>query len=435
MFKRIGLYMSMCMSLLYSCTTDKGLDKLAPAYQREQEVLDGMRTKLEAHQGYWRMAYYPDEHRSYGGYNIYVRFVKGRVEAITELDMNKDSSSYDLVSIDMPTLTFDTRNEVLHHFSTATEYFRNARGGDFELLIRGNQADTILLEGRKTHNQIRLEPINVEPSQEIASIQKVHQTLQGKGIQPMTIGSLSGVQIALYSTYRTMEFILPATGEDGKATSIKEAFHYTTNGIRFYEPVSIGGVRISALKLSKDASSLLDESNGLVFKLTTPILDFYRNKYVVKLAEGSASLQFYGSLRSVNKEMLRQYGEQLSTTMYLGRNTASDVEASLEGNDTSLATMLWHDLNDTKGKSVGRSLSYEMDFAAHGDNAQEINFFAIDGNESTFWYYYDRSVKPWINLFRRYSPYKVERSTSDGVDTYRLTSTKDSRYWFDIKVL
>ena len=435
MFKRIGLYMSMCMSLLYSCTTDKGLDKLAPAYQREQEVLDGMRTKLEAHQGYWRMAYYPDEHRSYGGYNIYVRFVKGRVEAITELDMNKDSSSYDLVSIDMPTLTFDTRNEVLHHFSTATEYFRNARGGDFELLIRGNQADTILLEGRKTHNQIRLEPINVEPSQEIASIQKVHQTLQGKGIQPMTIGSLSGVQIALYSTYRTMEFILPATGADGKATSIKEAFHYTTNGIRFYEPVSIGGVRISALKLSKDASSLLDESNGLVFKLTTPILDFYRNKYVVKLAEGSASLQFYGSLRSVNKEMLRQYGEQLSTTMYLGSNTASDVEASLEGNDTSLATMLWHDLNDTRGKSVGRSLSYEMDFAAHGDNAQEINFFAIDGNESTFWYYYDRSVKPWINLFRRYSPYKVEKSTSDGVDTYRLTSTKDSRYWFDIKAL
>ena len=435
MFKRIGLYMSMCMSFLYSCTTDKGLDKLAPAYQREQEVLDGMRTKLEAHQGYWRMAYYPDEHRSYGGYNIYVRFVKGRVEAITELDMNKDSSSYDLVSIDMPTLTFDTRNEVLHHFSTATEYFRNARGGDFELLIRGNQADTILLEGRKTHNQIRLEPINVEPSQEIASIQKVHQVLQGKGIQPMTIGSLSGVQIALYSTYRTMEFILPATGEDGKVTSIKEAFHYTTNGIRFYEPVSIGGVRISALKLSKDASSLLDESNGLVFKLTTPILDFYRNKYVVKLAEGSASLQFYGSLRSVNKEMLRQYGEQLSTTMYLGRNTASDVEASLEGNDTSLATMLWHDLNDTRGKSVGRSLSYEMDFAAHGDNAQEINFFAIDGNESTFWYYYDRSVKPWINLFRRYSPYKVEKSTSDGVDTYRLTSTKDSRYWFDIKAL
>lgn len=427
--------MSMCMSFLYSCTTDKGLDKLAPAYQREQEVLDGMRTKLEAHQGYWRMAYYPDEHRSYGGYNIYVRFVKGRVEAITELDMNKDSSSYDLVSIDMPTLTFDTRNEVLHHFSTATEYFRNARGGDFELLIRGNQADTILLEGRKTHNQIRLEPINVEPSQEIASIQKVHQTLQGKGIQPMTIGSLSGVQIALYSTYRTMEFILPGTGEDGKATSIKEAFHYTTNGIRFYEPVSIGGVRISALKLSKDASSLLDESNGLVFKLTTPILDFYRNKYVVKLAEGSASLQFYGSLRSVNKEMLRQYGEQLSTTMYLGSNTASDVEASLEGNDTSLATMLWHDLNDTKGKSVGRSLSYEMDFAAHGNNAQEINFFAIDGNESTFWYYYDRSVKPWINLFRRYSPYKVEKSTSDGVDTYRLTSTKDSRYWFDIKAL
>ena len=332
----------------------------------------------------------------------------------------------------MPTLTFDTRNEVLHHFSTATEYFRSARGGDFELLIRGNQADTILLEGRKSHNRIRLEPIHEEPSQEIALIQKVHQTLQGKGIQSINIGSVNGVQIALHSTYRTMEFTFPAEGEGGKATSVKEAFHYTQNGIRFYEPVSIGGMRISALKLSEDASSLLDEANGLTFKLTIPVLDFYRNKYTVKMSEGSASLQFYGSLNTVNNGMRRQYGELLSTTMYLGRNSAADIEANLVGNDTSEATMLWHELTNTKGTSVGRSLSYEMDFASHGNNAQEIDFFAIDGNESTFWYYYDRTAKPWINLFRRYSPYKVEKVSSDAGDTYRLTSTKDSRYWFNL---
>ena len=430
MLRKIGLYVFTCMSLLYSCTTDKGLDKLAPAFERGQEVLERTRTKLEAHQGYWRMVYYPEEHRSYGGYNIYVRFANGRVEAITELGGQKDSSSYSILTIDMPTLTFDTRNEVLHHFSTATEYFRSARGGDFELLIRGNQADTILLEGRKSHNRIRLEPIHVEPSQEIALIQKVHQTLQG--IQTMNIGSVNGVQIALHSTYRTMEFTLPAEGEGGKATSVKEAFHYTQNGIRFYEPVSIGGMRISALKLSEDASSLLDEANGLTFKLTTPVLDFYRNKYVVKMSEGSASLQFYGSLNTVNNGMRRQYGELLSTTMYLGRNSASDIEANLVGNDTSEATMLWHELTNTKGTSVGRSLSYEMDFASHGDNAQEIDFFAIDGNESTFWYYYDRTAKPWINLFRRYSPYKVKKVSSDAGDTYRLTSTKDSRYWFNL---
>ena len=432
MLRKIGLYVFTCMSLLYSCTTDKGLDKLAPAFERGQDVLEGTRTKLESHQGYWRMVYYPEEHRSYGGYNIYVRFVNGRVEAITELGGQKDSSSYSILTIDMPTLTFDTRNEVLHHFSTATEYFRSARGGDFELLIRGNQADTILLEGRKSHNRIRLEPIHEEPSQEIALIQKVHQTLQGKGIQSINIGSVNGVQIALHSTYRTMEFTFPAEGEGGKATSVKEAFHYTQNGIRFYEPVSIGGMRISALKLSEDASSLLDEANGLTFKLTTPVLDFYRNKYVVKMSEGSASLQFYGSLNTVNNGMRRQYGELLSTTMYLGRNSASDIEANLVGNDTSEATMLWHELTNTKGTSVGRSLSYEMDFASHGNNAQEIDFFAIDGNESTFWYYYDRTAKPWINLFRRYSPYKVEKVSSDAGDTYRLTSTKDSRYWFNL---
>jgi len=432
MLRKIGLYVFTCMSLLYSCTTDKGLDKLAPAFERGQEVLEGTRTKLESHQGYWRMVYYPEEHRSYGGYNIYVRFVNGRVEAITELGGQKDSSSYSILTIDMPTLTFDTRNEVLHHFSTATEYFRSARGGDFELLIRGNQADTILLEGRKSHNRIRLEPIHEEPSQEIALIQKVHQTLQGKGIQSINIGSVNGVQIALHSTYRTMEFTFPAEGEGGKATSVKEAFHYTQNGIRFYEPVSIGGMRISALKLSEDASSLLDEANGLTFKLTIPVLDFYRNKYTVKMSEGSASLQFYGSLNTVNNGMRRQYGELLSTTMYLGRNSAADIEANLVGNDTSEATMLWHELTNTKGTSVGRSLSYEMDFASHGNNAQEIDFFAIDGNESTFWYYYDRTAKPWINLFRRYSPYKVEKVSSDAGDTYRLTSTKDSRYWFNL---
>ncbi|MBF1389813.1 MAG: DUF4302 domain-containing protein, partial [Porphyromonas sp.] len=114
-----------------SCTSSSDLDKLPEAAVRTQQAISETVSKLEGHDGYWRLTYYPDTKRAYGGYSMYVQFKDGRVTALSELSTTSTNSTYSVKNIDMPTLAFDTRSNVLHHFITSTEYFRNARGGDF----------------------------------------------------------------------------------------------------------------------------------------------------------------------------------------------------------------------------------------------------------------------------------------------------------------
>jgi len=125
-----------------SCTSSSDLDKLPGAAVRTQQAISETVSKLEGHDGYWRLTYYPDTKRAYGGYSMYVQFKDGRVTALSELSTTSTNSTYSVKNIDMPTLAFDTRSNVLHHFITSTEYFRNARGGDFELLLMGQRGDT-----------------------------------------------------------------------------------------------------------------------------------------------------------------------------------------------------------------------------------------------------------------------------------------------------
>ena len=188
-YTKILALVSGALLWMSSCTSSSDLNQLPEAAIRTQQALSATVSTLEGHEGYWRLTYYPDAKRAYGGYAMYVQFKDGRVKAISELSTEETNSTYAVKNIDMPTLAFDTRSDILHHFITSTEYFRNARGGDFELLLMGQRGDSILLQGRKYRNLMSLVPIKGDPRQEITSIQQTTAKLQGKGLSPVTIGS------------------------------------------------------------------------------------------------------------------------------------------------------------------------------------------------------------------------------------------------------
>lgn len=431
--KGIALYILILTACLGSCTTDKDLDKLPPAYERTAEALSSVDTKLESHKAYWRLVYYPDNQRSYGGYTMYVHFEDGQVIAFSETSETADTSLYRIENLDMPVLSFDTRNTVLHHFSTATEYFRNARGGDFELLLMGSSADTILLQGRKHRNKMRLEPMTNDPSEELTAITNMRLALQGKGIQPLNIGSAGEVQLVLHPTYRQLEFIQAASGEEASQKSTQMAFAYTPEGLTFYEPVTIGGITISKLVLNETKTELRDPDNNLSFKLTEPPLDFYQKGYVLEMNTTHASAPFISALRTANRATRREKDASLSGSLYFGHNSSSDIRAGLVGNDSQSASFITFRGQET-GQTSWFRLAYEVDFVGLGSATDQIRIIPLDGNEATYWYWYDTEVKPVINTFRRHSPYKVERQTSAVKETYRLTSVQDSQYWFDLAV-
>ena len=417
-------------SLLWmsSCTSSSDLDKLPEAAVRTQQAISETVASLEGHQGYWRLTYYPDAKRAYGGYSMYVQFKDGRVTALSELSTASTNSTYAVRNIDMPTLAFDTRSNVLHHFSTSTEYFRNARGGDFELLLTGTRGDSILLQGRKYRNLMSLVPMTTDPKTEIAALQAMAQKFQGKGLAPVTIGTAGKVELRLHPTYRQLEFVLPG---EGTSTSRQQmAFAYTTEGLRFYEPITIGGVTISGFRLSSDGTSVTSLEGDVTTSLVSAPLELATKSYVLYLTTGYASPTLISYFTQVNAALYRSRQARMSARCYLGVNTEADQKQGLVGNDTQVTSFITMPIFEHSDGSYTR-LSYEADFVPVGSDPTQLDILTRDGNETTFWYWYAGTADYWISRLRSRAPYKVETLTdTEGTTYYKLSSVKDEKTWF-----
>lgn len=417
-------------SLLWmsSCTSSSDLDKLPEAAVRTQQAISETVASLEGHQGYWRLTYYPDAKRAYGGYSMYVQFKDGRVTALSELSTASTNSTYAVRNIDMPTLAFDTRSNILHHFSTSTEYFRNARGGDFELLLTGTRGDSILLQGRKYRNLMSLVPMTTDPKTEIAALQAMAQKFQGKGLAPVTIGTAGKVELRLHPTYRQLEFVLPG---EGTSTSRQQmAFAYTPEGLRFYEPITIGGVTISGFRLSSDGTSVTSLEGDVTTSLVSAPLELATKSYVLYLTTGYASPTLISYFTQVNAALYRSRQARMSARCYLGVNTEADQKQGLVGNDTQVTSFITMPIFEQQDGSYTR-LSYEADFVPVGSDPTQLDILTRDGNETTFWYWYAGTADYWISRLRSRAPYKVETLTdTEGTTYYKLSSVKDEKTWF-----
>lgn len=411
-----------------SCTSSSDLDKLPEAAVRTQQAISETVSKLEGHDGYWRLTYYPDTKRAYGGYSMYVQFKDGRVTALSELSTTSTNSTYSVKNIDMPTLAFDTRSNVLHHFITSTEYFRNARGGDFELLLMGQRGDSILLQGRKYGNQMSLVPMTTDPATEIAALQAMATKFQGKNFAPVSIGTAGSVSFRLNPTYRQLEYT-PSSGD--VTTTQKMAFAYTTEGLRFYEPITIGGVTISGFRLSSDGTSVTSIEGGVTTTVVSLPLDFVNKSYVAYLKADSAADDLVSYFKRVNSTLYRNRQARMSARTYFGVNTAADQTAGLVGNDTKVASFLTMPIYENADGSYTR-LSYEVDFVPVGDDPTQVDIIARDGNESTWWYWYASAAEYWVSRLATRAPYTVEMLTdAAGATYYKLTSVKYAdKAWF-----
>lgn len=411
-----------------SCSSSSDLDKLPEAAVRTQQAISETVSKLEGHDGYWRLTYYPDTKRAYGGYSMYVQFKDGRVTALSELSTTSTNSTYSVKNIDMPTLAFDTRSNVLHHFITSTEYFRNARGGDFELLLMGQRGDSILLQGRKYRNQMSLVPMTTDPATEIAALQAMATKFQGKNFAPVSIGTAGSVSFRLNPTYRQLEY----TSMSGETTTTqKMAFAYTTEGLRFYEPITIGGVTISGFRLSSDGTSVTSLEGNVTTTVVSLPIDLVNKSYVAYLKADSAADDLVSFFSRVNNTLYRNRKARMSARTYFGVNTAADQTAGLVGNDTKVAGFLTMPIYEQTNGSYTR-LSYEVDFVPVGSDPTQVDIIARDGNESTWWYWYASAAEYWVSRLATRAPYTVEMLTdAAGATYYKLTSVKYAdKAWF-----
>lgn len=416
----VGL--ALTSSLMPSCSSADKLSDLGEASQRTREVLREYTDRLEGNKGYWLLTYWPDSRLRYGGYNFFVHFEGGKVTGLTELHPTAVTSLYDVTTIDQPTLSFSTFNDALLHFSKSSEYFRSARGGDFELLLKEIKGDTILLEGRKQGTRMTLVPFASDPATEITAIQRVSNLLRTAGLTSVTIGTAGTVALRLHPGYRQIEF----TPEGG--TTVRAPFVYTSRGLRFYQPVTLGGVTLSELVLSSDDTQLQSPDGSIQTTIVNPPLDFATKTFVYYAETGFVSPKMLQHLTRAKNALTRTGRGTLQTTGYWGAFTAADLGVNLRGNDSHNTMVMTSGILTTQG--YYNRASYEVDFVGVGADPTQLDILLRDGNDSSGWYFYS-SIMPIVEGPSSKAPYTITAYTDDGGATYYyyLQSTTDADYW------
>ena len=209
------------------------------------------------------------------------------------------------------------------------------------------------------------------------------------------------------------------------------AFAYTTEGLRFYEPITIGGVTISGFRLSSDGTSVTSLEGNVTTTVVSLPLDFVNKSYVAYLKADSAADDLVSYFNRVNNLLYRNRQARMAARTYFGVNTAADQAAGLVGNDTKVANFLTMPIYERTNGSYTR-LSYEVDFVPVGDDPTQVDIIARDGNESTWWYWYASAAEYWVSRLATRAPYTAETLTdAAGATYYKLTSVKYAdKAWF-----
>ena len=242
--------------LLTACTSevDDVFDKTAS--ERIEETLAADLAVLRSAANGWAMQYYPSATREYGGFTMLVSFGadgKARVSCDEFFDIDKVSESlYEVKQSMGPMLTFDTYNDIFHFFSNPANPMGlgdkgEGMAGDYEFFIEECSAEKVVLKGRKTGNKIVMTPIP-EGEKWTDYLGKIKNVRDEAYVASYDVIVGSDVHYTITQRYR--KFIL--ANADGSQEELP--FIYTTDGIKFYEPVSMAGQTVQEMKWNNTAA-------------------------------------------------------------------------------------------------------------------------------------------------------------------------------------
>lgn len=196
----------------------------------------------------WVMEYYPSKDLAYGGYTMLVSFGEdGKADISCDLfTADKVSSGeYEVKQSAGPMLTFDTYNEVFHFFSEPANPLgigRTGEGmaGDYEFLILEATPEKVVLKGKKTGIKAVMTPLSSSQTW-VEYLTAVRLT--ARKAYPAAYDVKIGGEVAY--TVRQYLHLFTLVNLDGSEVGMP--FVYTPDGIKFYEPITIGGVEVQSM--------------------------------------------------------------------------------------------------------------------------------------------------------------------------------------------
>ncbi|EGD33174.1 DUF4302 domain-containing protein [Capnocytophaga sp. oral taxon 338] len=420
------------VSLIVSCSykEDDAFDK-KPA-ERTTETLEHYKKTLEDG-SYWLLTYYPEvyrslgklprAHHSIGGYNIFLKLKDGKVSASSE--MMKDNSEYTTYFTyqitEGPTLSFDTYNDVIHHFRRTSGQFPNARGGDIEFGITKEEKEVFTLLGRTSNTTFTLTKFTGDRTEYLNKVRENANTLKGKGLNSIQVNGKT-ISLLLFPSYRQLVF----SYDD---QNIQQAFIVTDKGIKFYEPVNVNGTKIEELYINEAKTGLITPDNAISITFVSCPIEINGTAKSIWFNQGYVSNVFLTSFNTTNAWI--QWGYSWYD---LARNTELLV-STIKGNDDQSVVGFTKFVSYSSAYEGGSWTYYEADFVGVGDHPDQVRIILKDpsDNESLRTGEYRNQIQFFSQLvtilYRRIAnsgPYTVE---DEGI-RYKLTSVANSENWF-----
>lgn len=264
--------------------------------QRLKGYLEKAKQALTGAEYGWLFEIFPKSTREYGGYAFFCKFdettatIKAEPLPGTGAPSGTDVCYYKLGTEDGPILIFDTYSPIMHYFAEGKSSAYQAYGGDTEYVIDDITDDIIKVHGARSKNVYYLyrltKPMD-EYLTELAQFQSDYWDPLIAGYSCIR-GTINGeVFEGEFLTSRQLEYTLGDT--DGS-----QAYIYTTDGIRLYSAITIGGVKIREFKYNFDTHTYtaIDE-NGKEYPL-----DGAFPQWVINYDEWAGSYEFYISSTS-----------------------------------------------------------------------------------------------------------------------------------------
>lgn len=235
------------------------------ASDRIKEGIANTRKVLLSAENGWRMEYYGST--TYGGYNVFLTFKDDKVTIASEkvgashnAGIGSDGKALTVTShykVDQSQgviLSFDEYNEIFHYFSEPNnpDYGDPADGmaGDLEFRVISATPEKVEMVGKKHETKIVMYPMPATqtPEEYIKEVTRVKEFMTSRSYKLETEGSDREVSATL--SYRRIYFAY--YNDNDEYTEIAAPFIITTEGYKFYKPVTVDGNEISGIKVGTD---------------------------------------------------------------------------------------------------------------------------------------------------------------------------------------
>ncbi len=309
------------LSLLTSCLKDQEdlFDKTS-SLRAEESIAADYKILAGAEHG-WLMKYYPSPYRTYGGYNVFLKFSNdGKVTVASDIaNANATAESfYKITQSAGVVLSFDTFNDIFHLFSTPDAPLGGDTGkgweGDYDFEFISAAADKVVLKGKKSGNYATLTPMDTDDwASYINKVEEVEEDMNFPNYKM----KIDTTEVVIYKSHRNMEMNYATATTD---TTINVPYVVTPNGIEFYEPVTINGQQISGFKYAEDTFDFatIDNANIILNGIVPPINEtFVGDLWATSLSNiGEFGKPYWENVRDNIMPLL---GETLNY-FYFGKN-------------------------------------------------------------------------------------------------------------------